>query len=332
MEQKTPKIGIVVIGRNEGERLRRCLLSVLDQATNIIYVDSGSTDGSVEMAKSLSACVVELDLSIPFTAARARNAGFEHLLQINPNVEYVQFVDGDCEMISGWLEAAQQELNNRPLAAIVCGRLRERFPEYSLYNRLCDMEWNTPVGEMKTCGGIVMMRVAALQQVGGFNPELIAGEEPELCVRLRYSGWTIWRIKEEMAYHDAQMLHFRQWWKRSIRSGHAYAQGAWLHGKPPEYHWVRENLSIGFWGLFFPLFVVILACFTQGWGLILFGVYFLLIYRIYRRKRQESVNNQDAFFYALFCVLSKFPQVYGQFQFYLSRLGAKKSTLIEYRV
>lgn len=325
------QIGIVVIGRNEGERLRRCLLSVLDKTTNIIYVDSGSTDDSVAIAKSLSANVVELDLSIPFTAARARNAGVKRLLEINPDVEYVQFVDGDCEIIPRWLEAAQQELKLRPNAAIVCGRLRERFPEFSLYNRLCDLEWNTPVGEMTTCGGIIMMRVTALQQVGGFNPELIAGEEPELCVRLRSLGWTIWRIPQEMAYHDAQMLHFRQWWKRCIRGGHAYAEGAWLHGKPPEYHWVRENLSIAFWGLFFPLFVLFLALLTHGWGLILFGLYLLLIYRIYRGKKKEGLNHQDAFFYGLFCVLSKFPQVYGQLKFYLGRLVKRKSGLIEYR-
>ena len=57
------------------------------------------------------------------------------------------------------IEQAYSALANQPNLAIVCGRLRERFPEQSIYNRLCDMEWDTPVGETKACGGIAMMRV-----------------------------------------------------------------------------------------------------------------------------------------------------------------------------
>ena len=145
-------IGLVAIGRNEGNRLRQCLLSVIGMA-QVVYVDSGSTDGSVELAKALNVSVVELDLSIPFTAARARNAGFARLLQVEPQIKYVQFVDGDCEVVEGWLNFAQQQLESQPNVAVVCGRRRERFPEQSIYNQLCDMEWATPIGEAQACGG-----------------------------------------------------------------------------------------------------------------------------------------------------------------------------------
>jgi glycosyltransferase involved in cell wall biosynthesis len=127
-------IGVVVIGRNEGERLRRCLESVRSGA--VVYVDSGSSDGSVALARSLGVEVVGLDLSSPFTAARARNAGFERLLQFDPSAEFVQFVDGDCEVAAGWLERARKEFEARSDAAVVCGRLRERFPDATVYNRL----------------------------------------------------------------------------------------------------------------------------------------------------------------------------------------------------
>ncbi|MGF1676888.1 MAG: glycosyltransferase family A protein, partial [Rivularia sp. (in: cyanobacteria)] len=160
-------IGVVVIGRNEGNRLKQCLLSILGKAKTVVYVDSGSTDGSVELALSLGVRVVELDLSIPFTAARARNRGFEYLLQIEPSVKFVQFVDGDCLVVDGWLEKATKVLNEKPEVVVVCGRRREEFPTKSVYNRLCDIEWNTPVGEASSCGGDAMMRVAALKQVGG---------------------------------------------------------------------------------------------------------------------------------------------------------------------
>lgn len=327
-----PNLGIVAIGRNEGERLRRCLLSVLETAVPVVYVDSGSTDGSVEMARSLAAEVVELDLSIPFTAARARNAGFARLLQLHPQLAFVQFIDGDCEIVAGWLEKAQQALQNQPSLAVVCGRLRERCPEKSVYNRLCDMEWDTPVGETKACGGIAMMRAAAFQQVGGFNPALIAGEEPELCVRLRQEGWKIYRIDAEMALHDAQMLHFSQWWRRAIRNGHAYAEGAWLHGQPPERHWVKDSLSIWFWGLILPLLTVGLVGVTSGGSLILLSGYPLLTYRIARRQQKEGRKAEDAWLYALFCVLGKFPQVWGQLKFHYRRLLGRESRLIEYKL
>ena len=77
-------VGAVAIGKNEGERLRICLQSLAKQVSRLVYVDSGSSDGSVELARSVEAVVVELDPRIPFTAARARNAGVERLTEIAP--------------------------------------------------------------------------------------------------------------------------------------------------------------------------------------------------------------------------------------------------------
>ena len=159
------KLGVVVIGRNEGERLRQCLLSVQGRVAKIVYVDSGSTDGSMSIAQSLSVEVLSLDLSTSFTAARARNEGFARLLELNPEIEGIQFVDGDCQVVEGWLEQGFAKRTAEPNIEVVGGRRRERFPQQSTYNRLCDMEWNTPVGEAKACGGDSMMRVKALQPV-----------------------------------------------------------------------------------------------------------------------------------------------------------------------
>ncbi len=237
-------LGAVAIGRNEGERLRRCLVSLIERVEHTVYVDSGSTDGSVELARSLGVAVVALDLSVPFTAARARNEGWTALRRVHPDLEYVQFVDGDCEVVEGWLETAHATLAGRPQLGVVCGRRRERFPEASIYNRLADIEWDTPVGEADACGGDAMMRLAALVEVGGFDPTVIAGEEPELCVRLRRAGWRIERLGTEMTLHDAAMSHFSQWWRRALRAGHSFAEGAHRHGGAPERHWVRESRRI----------------------------------------------------------------------------------------
>ncbi|NMF61502.1 glycosyltransferase [Brasilonema octagenarum] len=326
-------IGVVVIGRNEGNRLQACLRSVIGKGTSVVYVDSGSTDGSVALARSLGVHVIELDLSIPFTAARARNTGFEHLLQIQPELEFVQFVDGDCRVVEGWLERAVNELVAKPDVVVVCGRRREEFPTNSIYNRLCDIEWNTPIGEAKACGGDSMMRAIAFKKVGGFNPTLIAGEEPELCVRLRQARGKILRIDAEMTSHDAQITRFRQWWKREIRNGHAYAEGAWLHGGSPERHWVRESLRSWLWGLLLPVLTLASLLPTRGLSILLLLIaYTLLGYRVYRLARFKGFEKKDALFYALFCgVLEKYPKLLGQIQFHINRLLKRQRTLVEYK-
>jgi GT2 family glycosyltransferase len=207
------RIGAVAIGRNEGERLRVCLISLKGQVDTLVYVDSGSTDDSVAMAKEMGALVVELDRGVPFTAARARNVGFSTLREAAPDIELVQFVDGDCEVVAGWLERAEREILAEPELAVVCGRRRERYPNATVYNRLCDLEWASyPFGYAGACGGDALMRVAPVRQVGGYNPDIIAGEEPELCLRLRQRGWKILRVDAEMTLHDAAMTRFGQWW------------------------------------------------------------------------------------------------------------------------
>lgn len=323
------QLGIVAIGRNEGDRLKQCLESALGWGT-VVYVDSGSTDGSIELARSLGVEVVELDLSIPFTAARARNAGFVRLQAIAPQIEFVQFVDGDCEVVASWWEKGLSTLETQPLVGVVCGRRRERYPQASIYNLLCDCEWNTPVGEATACGGDAMMRVEAFEAAGRFNPSIIAGEEPELCVRVRQQGWKIWRLDAEMTLHDAAMLRFGQWWKRSLRAGHAYAEGAWRHGGKPERFWVRESLSIWFWGAAIPIIALGAAWGTGSRSLVLLLVYPLLVAKIYRSE-QQRLQPKQAFLYALFCVIGKFANLLGQLKFHFNRLSGRQNQLIEYK-
>jgi GT2 family glycosyltransferase len=324
------RIGIVAIGRNEGLRLRRCLGS-LDPSATVVYVDSGSTDGSVATARSRGVEVVELDMSIPFTAARARNAGLARLRELNPDIEYVQFLDGDCEVAPGWLARAVEELDRRPDAAAVCGRLRERHPEASIYNRLCDIEWDIPLGEVKACGGNVAMRVAAVAVVGGYDPGVIAAEDDELCLRLRRAGWKIVRVDAEMGTHDAAMTRARQWWKRAVRSGFAYASGAALHGGGPERHFVRERRRTLVWGLAVPAAAAALAWPTGGASLALLALYPLQLARTYRGLRRRVPHRGHAFAYAASCVLAKFPQAVGVMKFYLGRARGIRPRIIEYK-
>lgn len=316
-----PRIAAVVIGRNEGERLRRCLASLRDRVGRIVYVDSGSTDNSLAAAAAAGAEIVSLDLARPFTAARARNEGFALMGDEAP--AYVQFVDGDCELQPGWLETASAFLDSHPDVAAVCGRRRERHPGQSLYNRLIDREWDTPLGETRACGGDVLMRTDAFRAVGGFDPALIAGEEPELCVRLRAAGWRIWRLDAEMTLHDAAITRFGQWWRRTRRAGYAYAEGAAMHGAAPERHRVAQTRRALIWGLGLPAAVLALLPVVPWLAALLALAWPLQVMRLARRGGDPAQ--------AFFLTLGKTPEALGVLDYRLGRLSGRRRGLIEYK-
>lgn len=319
-------LGAVIIGRNEGERLRMCLASVCEQIPHVVYVDSGSSDGSVGLARDYGADVVELDMTQPFTAARARNAGFNRLLALQPQLRWVQFIDGDCELNADWPTKAVEFLAANPDCAVVCGRRRERYPEASIYNQLCDIEWDTPIGEAKACGGDAVMRVAALQAVSGYRDDLIAGEEPELCFRLRAQGWRVWRLDAEMTLHDAAMTRFGQWWRRAKRSGFAYANAVWLHGDSPERFGLSQTLRIWVWAAILPLGVFVLSPMLSVAIALLIAIYLLQILRLYYNNPRSPT-----FYYSVSLLLCKFPQLFGQIEFFTGLLMRRQAQLIEYK-
>ncbi len=321
------RFGAVAIGRNEGERLRRCLKSI-SATTALVYVDSGSTDGSAQWARAQGVELIELDLSLPFTAARARNVGFRRLRELAPELAYVQFVDADCELVAGWPEHALSFLDGHTDVAAVCGRRRERHPEKSIYNWLCDRDWDRPAGEVRTCGGDVMMRVDAFAAVGGYRDDLIAGEDPELCVRLRGAGWRIWRLDSQMTLHDAAMTRFGQWWRRALRSGYAFAQGAYLHGAPPERHCVWESRRTWLWGIWLPLACLVAGLTFEPWG---WAAWFIYPLQVLRQTVRNPGPLGDRVLLALFQVLGRFPEALGQVSFLRDRLFGRQARLIEYK-
>jgi GT2 family glycosyltransferase len=296
-------LGAVVIGRNEAPRLPASIASVQRVASTTIFVDSGSSDGSAELARHLGCIVVELDQHSGFTAARARNAGFARLRQEQPAITFVQFMDGDCELADGWIDVAIDKLRQEPRIGAVCGRRRERYPDSSRYNRLCDIEWNTPVGETHSCGGDVLMRAAAFAAVGGFKPSLIAGEEPELCYRLRQAGWAVHRIAAEMTLHDAAITRFGQWWQRNRRNGHAIAE-AFADAGRDDPGLTRTFISNIMWAL--PL----------AWPL-----WPLLWWRVFRRYDAQIAS---------LIVLAKLPHLQGHLDYWF-RPKNKQQKLIEYK-
>lgn len=323
----TQRIGVVLIGRNEGDRLVAALKSVGIGPNAVVYVDSGSTDDSVAAAEGAGAAVVRLDLTKPFTAARARNAGFANLLARDPAIKLVQFVDGDCELASGWLSVAAAFLAANPKIAVVCGRRRERYPERSIYNKICDIEWDTPVGEAQECGGDFLVRVEAFKQVAGFSESMIAGEEPELCARLRAAGWKIWRLDAEMTRHDANILRLWQWWRRSVRGGYAYATLAKLHGNGPDALKKRHVRSAVVWGGALPVLIVGGAL-AYPPVIAAAAIYPLQALRVGLRS---AYKGRDGLIFGTHVMCSKVAECVGVAKFALSLIKGREQALIEYK-
>jgi GT2 family glycosyltransferase len=326
------KVAIVAIGRNEGERLKLCLRAALRDAPTVVYVDSGSKDGSADFARAAGCRVVELDGSRPFTAARARNEGFASVAEHAPEAKFVQFVDGDCELEEGWIERAASALAGRDDVGVVCGRVREIHPEASVYNRLCDLEWQHPAGEVRTSGGRFMARVRVYQEVGGFRPDVIAAEDDEFSVRVRARGSKILMIDAPMASHDAAITSFGQWWKRNRRAGHGYAQVAALHGGGEERYFVRDQRRILIWGLVLPLAALAAAPFTRGISLlVLLCLYALQFAHIVRGCLKRGWAGRDARAYGFFTVISRFPALAGLLEYYWRRMRRRAMTILEYK-
>lgn len=324
-------IAIVVIGRNEGDRLRICLRSVLKNDATAVYVDSGSVDGSLERAASMGVAVLPLDPALPFSAARARNEGFAWVMERTPDVTFVQFLDGDCELAENWLSQGIATLIQREDVAVVCGHLHERFPRATVYNRLCELEWDTQPGEIRSSGGEFIVRASVFRAAGGFRPDVIAAEDDEFCLRVRQLGWKILHVDAQMALHDAAITRFAAWWRRARRSGHAYTQGAALHGGSADGHFVRGRSSILLWALAVPLAALVLAVPMHGFSLLLLFAYPLQAVRIYCNGRKRRWLAGDAILYAIFTLVGKFPALLGLLEYYWKCLRGRAFTIIEYK-
>jgi GT2 family glycosyltransferase len=326
------QIAAVVIGRNEGDNLKLSLQSVRLAELSAVYADSGSTDGSAALARDLGFRTFELDPSRPFSAARGRNEGLEEALK-HGSVEFVLFLDGDCILQPDFPPAAVRIFEQNPDCAIVTGHLSERHPEASIYNRLCAIEWRGPAGKienMNGLGGIMLARVSALREVGGFNEQAIAGEEPDLGVRLGLAGYSVIKIDRDMASHDAQMTRFSQWWTRAVRGGHALAHRYARHGRTRFKDGVRELRSDLFWGLALPLLILVLLWPTRGLSLVLAVAYPLQGWRMYRRYLRSGLSPGDASLATRFILLGKFAEVVGIMRYCVNRVRGRFH-IIEYK-
>jgi GT2 family glycosyltransferase len=319
-------VAAIAIGRNEGERLKRCLTSLQGEVDRIVYVDSGSTDDSLAFARNLGVTVATLDTATPFTAARARNAGVE-ALRAGGLPDLIQFIDGDCRIDPGWIAAGVAFLEGRPDVGLVTGWRTEIHPEASIYNAMAEVEWHRPAGEIRACGGDMLVRAAVFDQIGGFNPRLVCSEDEDFVIRLRKAGWIAWRLPRVMTHHDLAMTRFSQWWKRTVRTGHGYAEVGRLH--PPHFDAALRRVWV--YGGVLPVLAVI-GLFTSGWLVLgVLGGYALSWLRTARGLMRDGLDVPMAVHQAAYLTLSKLPNMVGLLTYHWRRLTGSAMRLIEYK-
>jgi glycosyltransferase involved in cell wall biosynthesis len=328
-----PVVSVVVIGRNEGQRLGRCLESIARVETvavrEVIYVDSASTDGSAELASRYGAHSITVHSERP-TAALGRNSGWRHAAS-----DLILFLDGDTVLRPGFPRVAFDALSADESIAAVWGHRREIHPEQSFFNRILDLDWVYRPGLTEFCGGDVLVRRAALVETGGFDEALIAGEEPELCRRIRAHGFKILHIDEPMTGHDLAITHWSQYWKRALRAGHAYAEVSERFRNSNDSFWSSErNANIvrgSFWAISFAAAVIA----SVRLGLIPIGCWLalllLLSFRSAWRARWKSESWLTLFCYGIHSHVQQVPIFIGQLTYAFEKSRNSRSRLIEYK-
>lgn len=330
-----PRVSVVVIGRNEGQRLAECLDSIrhinpIDGGLEVIYADSASKDGSPELAASLGAKVLRVVPERP-CAAIGRNAGWREA-----NAPFILFLDGDTRLHPDFLATALEAMANAPEVAVVWGHRRERHPEHSLYNRVLDLDWIYAPGITEFCGGDALMRRDVLVSVGGFSEDLIAGEEPELCQRIRALGNTILHIDQPMTDHDLAMTRWSAYWKRALRAGHAYAEVSQRMKNTAFPLWLseckRNAIHTGVL-LALPIGALALAVLLgDPWPLLaVLLAYSFLIVRSAYKARWKCRQPLTLLLYGVHSHLQQIPIALGQLGYWYNRIRNRRQKLIEYK-
>lgn len=327
-------LSVVVIGRNEGARLVRCLESIeqmrLGQGSvEVIYVDSGSTDGSLERAKRFKVEVIGHRSTSPCAAA-GRNAGWRAA-----KAPVVLFLDGDTVLEPSFVSSAIAEFRD-PNVAVVFGNRRELAPNASIYNRVLDLDWIAPAGAVEFCGGDALIRREVLERVGGFDERLIAGEEPEMCRRIRALGFTIKHLDLPMTGHDLAITRFSQYWHRAVRTGYAYAEVSAKFKNSDLPLWdkeARRNLvhGAGLIALVVSASLISLAMKSVIPIVVATAMIAALVTRTAFRLRWKTADRATRLLYALHSQLVQIPQLFGQLKYRRDRLRGRTAELIEYK-
>ena len=300
-----------------------------DWQLEVLYVDSGSNDNSVEIAHSLGVQAIVLHPERP-TAALARNAGWRAATG-----DFVLFLDGDTILDESFVLDSLSEFADVTIAC-VWGHRRELHPGHSLYNRVLDLDWVYAPGFTPFCGGDAIFRHSALDELGGFDETLIAGEEPELCRRILGAGQKILHVDRPMTKHDLAITRFTQYWRRATRAGHAFAEVSQRFAATDNPFWtdeVRRNRNRAVALCAIPVAALGMSLAIHAWWPLpsAIAVLVLLVLRSAWKARWKSSDTVALLQYGAHSHLQQLPIAWGQLQFFFHRRSGRRVGLVEYK-
>lgn len=323
------KLGIVIIGRNEGERLRICIASAKRECERVVYVDSNSTDGSTDVAAAMGTDVIVL--SPPgLSAARGRQAGVAGLLACQPDVEFIQFVDGDCEIEVEWLNHALSAMAEDVRLAAVSGIRSEAHARHNRWSRFVGIEWPRVAGDVLYPGGDSLCRVSALQSVGGWSEDLIAGEDPDLGFRLVEAGWRVRRMAVAMTVHDVRIVRIGQYWRRAVRSGFAYAAAGWRNRRGVGRGYFTRGLKFTLQAAILLVTIIFSMLFWQ-FTIAATAIAAWISWRSFRFASRSGLHGADPILYAALAIPVRFAQGLGFVRAMCAMMLGGQARIIEYQ-
>jgi len=196
---------VVVITLNSQNHLQRCLESVVREIPHarLIVVDGGSTDRTVELAKSHGALVLTQERP---GLGEARRIGLA--VAKSP---IMAMVDSDIALPKGWFAQVNQKLRNDHVVGatgcVISGdpgcRALARYSEW----RRTHHEWTAILSN-------ALVKTALVHRVGGFNPEYQTSEDVDLLMRVFAAGLTWVMVEDLIVRHPRTFLRelAHIWW------------------------------------------------------------------------------------------------------------------------
>jgi len=247
-------VGIVILEKID-EPIYVPMIRELVENHPVVFVTYSGTSEPGEIARNAGAVVVKMRGKNEIPPARSRNAGFRQLRKIQPNLDYVQFIDAHTQLDSDWLTKAIAFMERRPEVTAVEGL--HKTSKDAAIPQIIDKDRHD--WEIRATQNNALVRVQDFIDIGGLRGDLIISDIQDFCMRTRGRGRHIWHLDMPMTITHSTKSGFKHWWQGAQWDGFEHAFCASLHGKAPERYRVEEMRRSLIWGIFFPALIVGLA-------------------------------------------------------------------------
>lgn len=312
--QNLPFVSVVVIGRNEEKHLEACFRSIFNMnyphnKLEIIYVDTDSRDKSVDIAKQFNVKIAEEQSDFP-SPGLARNRGIREA-----QYEIIHFIDGDMTVDRNYLKNAIPTLQKNNIACVI-GDISERYSDRSFLAKVLNYPWRKRkkgIVDAPGAGGTFLKSI--LQEIGGYNPLILKGQETELGFRIRQKGYQIYKIENKMGTHDYGINNIHSLMKHSYTMGKSYGKILTLPPQQSYFDFINHARNLLIQGII--LFTVILCLLLTKKVLFVLLIPVVLSLYVTIRHMKEYYSHRDWYapIYYIIMHLSKPIVLYGLLEY-----------------